>query len=119
MFNAEDWMLENEPRAASTRRYSRTLAVLAVLLVSLAACGSDGSSVQQASFEQRLVDRQGISADEARCVSGYVFDGYSDDEIRLLYDTGLSALPSPLWAEYGHAMLGCLFHDDLEGSTPR
>ena len=71
-------------------------------------------------FEVRLVEREKITDDQARCVSDYVYAGYEPAAIQVIYDKGLTSLPSPLWSEYAHAMVACLFHDELvPGSTPR
>lgn len=93
-----------------------------VVLVSAAlfgaACGGGGGGIDEDTFADGLSSRDGLTAEQARCVTGYVFDAYDEREITLLHDVGLRALPSPRWAEYGHAVIGCLYHDGPTGSAP-
>jgi hypothetical protein len=81
----------------------------------LAGCGDGGdeAALPRDTFEANLQDREGLTATQAGCVAGYVYEAYPDDAIRTLDEDGLSALPSPLWSEYGHAMVGCVLGDEL------
>jgi hypothetical protein len=98
--------------------------LLVVLVIALAgACGAgpdatgSSPSVERRSFEARLVERDRITDEQAQCVSDYVYAGYQPEEIRVIYDEDFTALPKNRWNEYGHAMVGCLFHDQLVPST--
>jgi hypothetical protein len=93
------------------------LGLLLLLLLASSACGRGGGGVDGRSFERSLVERERISSEQARCVSRYVFAAYADDEIRQIVDDGIASLPSPRWAEYGHAVVTCLFHDELAGES--
>jgi hypothetical protein len=94
----------------------------ALLLVSLAvaglvACGPSDDAVDEGSFERHLVEQEGLTPDQSRCVGRYVFAAYSPQDIETIREDGLTALPNWQWAEYGHAMVGCLFHDELTGTS--
>jgi len=92
----------------------RTLLGLLLFLASAAACGR-GGGVDQRDFERSLAERERITSEQARCVGRYVFAAYTDAEIRQIRADGFTSLSSPRWAEYGHAMVTCLFHDELAG----
>jgi hypothetical protein len=111
---------------AERRRRARAgaVAIVAVVVLTLGAgtsCGSDDvASVDQATFEARLRDREALDADEASCVGDYVFSGYDEAEIVVLHEDGVAELESDQWSEYVQAMIACTLTDQLpeDGTSP-
>jgi hypothetical protein len=92
------------------------LILAAALSLGVAACSDGGSSAPDPAAVQRaLIDREGLTAAEAGCVTRFLEDGYEDDALQLLVDEGIESLPSPLWGEYVISMLTCTMGDELTG----
>ena len=99
---------------------TRARFVLALLLLAGPAWGcsrTGGAGIDERSFERTLIERERITPDQARCVSRYVFAEYSDAEIRVIHDERFTALSSPRWSGYGHAMVACVIADGPEGES--
>jgi len=99
------------------------LVMLGGLLLAATSCGlgtddGAGETVDRAAFETRLIEREQITDEQARCVSDYAYAGYEPEAIRVIYDEGFTSLPSGLWGEYGHAMVACVFEDELAPVSP-
>ena len=93
-------------------RNALTAVSTAALMSSCSGAGSGGAG--RPAFERAMIEREKITAEQARCISGYVFAVYDAAQIAVIDEQGITGLPSPEWAEYGHAFMGCLFHDDGE-----
>jgi hypothetical protein len=95
------------------------LALVVAFALALTACGrgaNDGNGAEgldRTTFERDLIAREHITAVQARCVTRYTYATYRPAEVRVIHDHGFTALPSPRWTEYAHALVGCLFHDEL------
>jgi len=105
------------------RRGACGLVMLGGLLLVGTACGRGtndgaGETVDRAAFEARLIEREQITDEQARCVSDYAYAGYEPEAIRVIYDEGFTSLPSGLWGEYAHAMVACVFEDELGPASP-
>jgi hypothetical protein len=97
------------PRGTRRLRSGATL----LLLVALAAgCGGDGEArVSEAEFTGTMIDRFGATEDQAECITHYVFADYAADEIDLLAEEGMGALPQPRWGPYLNASAACITVD--------
>jgi hypothetical protein len=103
-------------------RWGRVAAGLFVLAALVGGVGcSDGDDAADAvapeAFEERVVERHAITADQAVCVREYVYDAFSPDEIASLYESSIRDLPSPRWAPYVLSVLSCSLHDELVGGA--
>ncbi len=106
------------------RRKGRAVMLLAVVAAALVTgCGEAGSTPRaatptRAQFTERLAEREGLSHDEAACVTRYAFAEYDADAIVDLYDGGLQAVTMAEWNSYGHAMVACTMAKELGVPLP-
>lgn len=88
--------------------------VAIVAIVPLAGCGGgDGVTISRAAFSQRLIERDRLSVDEARCVTEYVYAENPPEAIERFYDDRLASVSMVYWNSYGHSVAACSFADDL------
>lgn len=92
-------------------------ATVAVLGLLLSACGDEAEpSLGRGEFSDTMVERFGATDTQADCITDYVFDEYDADEIQVLVDEGMGALPQARWSAYLNAAASCITHDQpLEG----
>lgn len=91
--------------------------VLVVVVSTVTACGSGARGPDQRTFERRMMERERITAEQAACVSRIIFETYRSDEIRQIYDDGVSVLPSMSWTAYVRALFQCVLSDELAGPS--
>lgn len=93
----------------------RVLVGLSTLAVASVAtgCGSagDDTTVSRSRFEVEMQERYATTADEAACITGFVYDEYDGTAIRALYDEGVTALPQAVWDPFVHSVIGCTIPD--------
>lgn len=94
---------------------------LAVTLAAASCTGSDDGSGDDAvspdEFTSVMQDRFGIDERRATCLTDYVFEDYDADEIAVLAEQGLPALPQARWEPYLNSSAACITHDEpLPGS---
>jgi hypothetical protein len=64
-------------------------------------------------FQKKVVERENITPEQAKCVSDHVFADYDNPSVRLIAEKGITSLPSTRWAPYTYAMVECVMGKDL------
>lgn len=102
--------------------WPRATLAAAVGLLALAAAGctsgDGGATVDRASFTGTMQDRFAIDAERASCITDYVFEDYDADEVAVLADQGVAALPQVRWGPYLDASAACITHDEPLPGVP-
>lgn len=91
------------------------------LVLGIAACASDGdvrAELDRASFTATMQTRFSVDPDRAACITDYIFEDYGPDEIAVLADDGMAALPQVRWGPYLDASAACLTHDEPLPGVP-
>jgi hypothetical protein len=88
------------------------------LLAPLACRSTDGAAapIGPIYFQKKLVEREKITPEQAKCVSDHVFADYDNPSVRLIAEQGITSLPSTRWAPYTYAMVECVMGKDLTGA---
>lgn len=96
------------------------VATTLLVLVTTTGCSSDADpeAVDEREFESVMQDRFGATDDQARCITGYVFDRYDQDDIDVIVDEGMAALAQARWEPYLNASIACLTHDQPLATDP-
>lgn len=102
--------------------WSRATVAALALVVTLTAASclnpdDRATDVTPDEFTSAMQDRFGIGEQRATCITEYVFEDYGADEITVLVDQGLPALPQARWEPYLNSSAACITHDEpLPGS---
>ncbi len=99
------------------RRLARSIVVSAVLVVLVAGCARGDRAASRAALREQLSERLELTPEESDCVWEYFSSDFSDAELRLIADDGVTALPTRRWGAYGYPLLTCALGPELTGGT--
>lgn len=97
---------------------TRTALSALVLTVGLIAGGCrDGGeepvAMSRGEFEAAVMQREHLTQATASCLSGYLFDAFPDDQLRLLAGDPPQGVPPGAWGRYTQTLTACQYHDEL------
>ncbi len=99
-------------------RLARSTIATAALVVLVTSCGSRGDRASsQAALREQLSERLELTSEESDCVWAYFSSDFSDAELRLIADEGVTALPTRRWGAYGYPLLTCALGPELTEGT--
>jgi hypothetical protein len=86
----------------------RIAALILLCALALAGCGDDGRRPDDDAIEAAVAERHGADHDQAVCLREYLVADYDADELEVLVDEGVGALPQARWDPYLLASVACL-----------